>query len=384
MRVARLALSLAACAVTCSYAAAATPGRANEAVASAVRGHAQLAQRAYRDAVAGLHELEAEVQEFLAEPSRTSLEAARAAWIQCRDAYGRTEAFRFSGGPIDDIHPLTGVQGPEGRINAWPIDEAYLDYVAGEPKSGLISDRKVPIAESTLVSRNASADETQVTLGYHAIEFLLWGQDRSRDGPGNRPYSDYLRGDPVRDRRRECLRLQVQLLLRDVTYVADQWTPAAGRYVNVFLGLPSAEALGRALSGPATLAAFELASERIGIPLSTGMQEHEQSCFSDNTHRDIASGVESLALVLEGDGSTTGLLSALNDAYATEIRDRLARALQLAYTIAPPFDAIITSSEDDPRRRALQALSGELLGLAGAIQRAGEAARVKVVVGGGG
>ncbi len=85
-------------------------------------------------------QLRAAVREFLAQPSRHSLESARAAWISCRDAYGRTEALRFSGVPIDDLHPVTGVQGPEGRINSWPIDEAYLDYVAGAPKGGLISE----------------------------------------------------------------------------------------------------------------------------------------------------------------------------------------------------------------------------------------------------
>ena len=384
MRLALLALLLVACALPCSLAEAAPVSTANEQVTTALRDHAQLALGSYREAVAKLHELRDAVGELLAQPSRASLAKARAAWIECRDAYGHTEALRFSHGPIDDLHPVTGVQGPEGRINPWPIDEAYLDYVAGEPTSGLISDRRVPMAESTLVSRNAASDETQVTLGYHAIEFLLWGQDRSREGPGNRPYTDYVGGEPVRDRRRACLRLQVELLIRDLTYVADEWTPGPDRYVNVFLALPPVEALGRALSGPATLAAFELASERIGIPLSTGMQEQEQSCFSDNTHRDIAADVDGIAHVLEGDSTHTGLLAALDAAAATEIRERLARIQKLARAIVPPFDAILSSDEFDPRRRGLQALMGELLGLSGAIQRAGEAAGARVMIGGGG
>ena len=384
MRLARLAVALALGAFASSPAASASEAAASEQVTKVLREHAQLALGSYREAVAGLHDLQAAVRELLAHPSKPSLEKARAAWIACRDAYGRTEALRFSHGPIDDLHPITGVQGPEGRINPWPIDEAYLDYVAGEPTSGLISDWRVPMAESTLVSRNAAGDETQVTLGYHAIEFLLWGQDRSREGPGTRPYTDYVSGDPIRDRRRACLRLQVELLIRDLTYVADEWTPGPGRYVNTFLALPPAEALGRALSGPATLAAFELASERIGIPLSTGMQEHEQSCFSDNTHRDIAADVDGIARVLEGDSTHAGLLAALDAASAQEIRERLTRIRKLAHAIVPPFDAILSSDEFDPRRRGLQALMGELLGLSGAIQRAGEAAGARVMIGGGG
>ncbi len=398
MRVAWLALLfavLAACAVASPSAAApviaVNPVSAvnsvdpkRDGVTAALRGHANIARHAYEEAVRGLHELRFTMREFLAKPSRATLEHARAAWVASRDTYGRTEAFRFSGGPIDDRNLVTGVDGPEGRINAWPIDEAYLDQVAGDPKAGLISDLTVPIAESTLVSRHAADDETQVTLGYHAIEFLLWGQDRSRDGPGNRPHTDYLPSDPVRDRRRACLSLIVELLIRDLTQVANEWSPGADRYANAFLALPPAVALGRALAGPATLAAFELASERIGIPLSTGMQEDEHSCFSDNTHRDIAANVEGIALVLEGDGSHAGLLGAIDATHSAEIRERLARARQLAYTIASPFDAMLSLSEDDPRRRRLLALVGELIGLAGAIQRAGEAAGATVVIGGGG
>ncbi len=363
--------------------ATAVPASPDDSLSTVLRDYSRAAFTGYAETVDSLETLQRAVAELLARPTRESLDRARAAWIACRDPYSRTEAFRFSGGPIDGLDPVRGSSGPEGRINAWPIDEAFLDYVLQQPDAGLISDRRVPIDEPSLVSRNAAADDDQVTLGYHAIEFLLWGQDRSRDGPGARPSTDYLPGDPIRERRRACLALIVELLLRDLRGVRDAWDPAQGAAARRFLATDAKLALGRALSGPATLAAFELASERLGIPLASGEQEDEQSCFSDNTHRDIAADIEGIGRVLEGRGGARGLLAALDAAHAADVRERLAHARRLAARISAPFDQVIVSPPEDPRRRVPEALVGELIGLAGAIQRAGTDAGVHVVIGGG-
>ncbi len=380
-----LMVSLAALSTAQGVPAAKPP--ADASVRSALDGYACIAGRAYRETHAAAESLQVAIHGMLGQPSERSLARAREAWIASRDAYGRTEVFRFSGGPIDDRHPITGVEGPEGRINAWPIDEAFLDYVAGSPRSGLIGDLKTPLTDESLAGRNAADDENQVTLGYHAIEFLLWGQDRSRTGPGQRPFSDYLRGDPVRERRRRCLTLITERLVRDLASVKVQWEPGPRRYVASFRALDSKVALGHALSGPATLAVFELASERIGVALSSGSQEDEQSCFSDNSHRDLVANVEGLAQVLEGDAECPGLLraiEAIDVRMAADVRARLDRARRLVYTIPPPFDAILMAPEDDPRRRDLKTLAGELLGLAGVLQRAGAMFGARVVIGGGG
>jgi putative iron-regulated protein len=367
------------CLAIASVAAAEPPASrpAADSLSSALQGYARTAFQGYSEAVAGLETLQVAVDTLLAHPSRAALERARAAWIACRDPYSRTEPFRFAGGPIDDR------QGREGRINPWPIDEAFLDYVQGRPGSGVISDRRVAIDQASLTSLNERDDDTQVTLGYHAVEFLLWGQDLRRDGPGARPYTDYLPGQPVRERRRACLGLLVQLLLSDVRSVRDAWDPARGGYVREFLAGDPLVALGHALSGPATLAAFELGSERVGIPLESGEQEDEQDCFSDNTHRDIASDIAGIARVLEGNGDTPGLLVAVGGKPAAEVREHLGRLLNLVPRIPAPIDAVLVSPQEDPRRRILEALVGELIGLAGAIQRAGTAAGAHVVIGGG-
>jgi putative iron-regulated protein len=334
----------------------------------------------YAEAVDSLESLERAVRRLRERPTRQSMEEARAAWVACRAPYSRTETFRFSSGPIDAEDPGRGTHGPEGRINAWPIDEAFLDYVHQQPRAGLVSARGVPLDEASLVSRNAAADDRQVTLGYHAIEFLLWGQDRSAEGPGARPFADYLPGDPIRERRRACLALVVDLLLRDLRGVRDAWDPARGQHAQRFLATDARVALGRALSGPATLAAFELASERLGVPLSSGEQEDEESCFSDNSHRDLAANIEGIARVLEGQGEAPGLVAALRSPDADDLRQRIARVRRLAARVPAPFDQALVAPPEDPRRAVLQALLGELIELAGAIQRGGDAAGVRVEI----
>jgi len=352
-----------------------------------VRDDAAITARAYDRALAGAQDLRASVSRFLAAPSDSTLDAARQAWRASREGYEPTEVFRFSDGPIDGDSVIAGGEGPENRINAWPVDEAYLDSVAGSPRGGIIPQLSIPMTRETLESAHGARDESEVTLGFHAIEFLLWGQDKDTVTAGQRPFTDFVAGDNVRDRRRTCLAILTDLLVEDLGAVTREWGPGEDRYAARFLKLPPREALRRALTGAATLSGFELANERIAVPLATRSPENEQSCFSDNTVRDISSNIEGLALVLEGDGESPGLLAvfrALDPKLAGEVRERLDQVRQRMLDVPAPFDAIILSSVDDPRRRRYQALAGELIGLSGALHRAGARAGVTVAIGGGG
>jgi len=350
-----------------------------------VRANAAMTARAYAHAAADAERLRTAVTAFLAAPSEATLAGARVAWAASRASYEPTEVFRFSDGPIDGAAALGGREGPENRINAWPMDEAYLDSVAGSPRGGLIPNLSIPMDRTLLGRAHGASDDTQVTLGFHAIEFLLWGQDRDTVTAGQRPATDYRAGDAVRDRRRTCLAMMTDSLVADLAAVAREWGP--DRYGGKFVALPPREALRRVLSGAATLSGFELASERVSVPLATRSQEDEQSCFSDNTVHDLGSNIEGFGLVLEGDGESTGLMklfAALDLRLVADLRERLEQVRQRMLEVPSPYDAIILSAPDDPRRRRLEALAGELIGLSGALRRAGTRAGVTVRVGGGG
>ncbi|MEQ1632996.1 MAG: imelysin family protein, partial [Planctomycetota bacterium] len=162
-----------------------------------VRGYADLCYTTYTAAGDGAAKLEAAVRAFAERPERATLDAARKAWIAARVAYSRTETFRFCGGPIDDVEPL---------LNAWPVDEVYIDCVPGLAATGIVHDvAHFPrINEHVLTYANERGGETNVSVGWHAIEFFLWGQDQDPNGPGDRSPDDFVDGKkPHADRRRQ-------------------------------------------------------------------------------------------------------------------------------------------------------------------------------------
>lgn len=244
-----------------------------------VAAYAALVLKSYEEAKAEAQKLQAAVDAFLATPSDDSLKAARAAWVAARPAYLRTETFRFYDGPIEDI---------EGNINAWPMNEAAIDYVEGNPNAGIINDGTTKIDKDTLEGLNQKKDEADVTVGWHAIEFLLWGQDLNgtKAGAGNRPYTDYDAANCTNgncDRRAAFLKAVTDLLVADLAEMANDWA-AGGAARSELAAKPARDGLGVILTGLGSLSYGELAGERMRLGLILHDPEEEQDCFSDNTH----------------------------------------------------------------------------------------------------
>lgn len=326
---------------------------------SVARHYAALVQAGYDDALAGALDLQKAVQAFVAQPSPATLDAARKAWLAGRDWYGQTEAFRFYGGPIDDDN------GPEGRINAWPMDEAYVDGVKGKPAAGLINDTKVLISKANLIRYNERGGEENIASGWHAIEFLLWGQDLNADGPGNRSADEFVDGKaPNADRRRQYLTVATELLTDDLRYLAGAWAGGAANYRARF-ERGDIETMRKIIVGIGSLSRGELAGERMEVALNTRDQEDEHSCFSDNTHRDIvnnALGIENVWLgrYQRRDGSTMqgpslrNLVAARDAAVAERTTKQIAESVQSAQAIQAPFDREITGGADAAGRQRVQ------------------------------
>jgi putative iron-regulated protein len=329
-----------------------------EAVA---RHYAVIVQASYQDTLVAARTMQRAINAFVAQPTVNTHEAAKQAWLAAREWYGQTEVFRFYGGPIDDA------KGPEGRINSWPVDESYIDSVKDRPAAGIINNPKIAINRRQLTRLNQQRGEENVATGWHAIEFLLWGQDFNDDGPGNRSFEDFVDGKAANaKRRREYLRVVVQLLVDDLTYVAQAWQPNRKNYRALFIANGD-EAVRRMLVGMGSLSRGELAGERLEVPLATQDQEDEQSCFSDNTHRDIvnnALGIENVWLgryrradgsLLQG-ASLKDLVAAKNPAVAQLTTDDIAVALAAANVIHAPFDQEIRGGSTAPGRLRVQAL----------------------------
>lgn len=322
-------------------------------VEQVVANYADIVHAGYVDSHRRAVELQQALQVLTERPSAAALEAAKSAWKRARVPYGQTEAFRFYGGPIDDA------DGPEGLINAWPMDEGYVDYVLGNPCAGIINNPETPITRERLVALNEQGGEENVSTGYHAIEFLLWGQDLSADGPGARPVSDY-EGSP---RRVQYLHAVTAQLLDDLQFLVHEWAPGQnGNFRSAFLAESPKEALRRILVGIGTLSRSELAGERITVALESQDQEDEHSCFSDNTHDDIISNAQGIRNVIEGryvrsNGALVegpGIMALLTDDRRAELNGKVRNAMAAVHTIRPPFDREIVSPTG--RQRVLAAV----------------------------
>ena len=365
-----LSLALGAFALSTTPAGAATPVASAAATVvssdTVVRHYATLVHATYSDTLAATQAMQTAIADFVKAPSAEGLAEARTRWLAAREFYGQTEAFRFYGGPVDDDN------GPEGRMNAWPMDEAYVDAVEGKPKSGLINNPKFKITKANLAKFNERGGEENISTGWHAIEFLLWGQDRSETGPGDRSFTDYVDGKaPNADRRRQYLSVSTALLVDDLSAITAQWAPNAKNYRAKF-EKGGKESVRKMIVGLGSLSRGELAGERMEVALNSQDQEDEHSCFSDNTHRDIVNNAKGIQNVWLGQfkradgtllqGASLADLVALTQAdVAAQTTAQLATSVAAAEAIPAPFDRAVIGGKDAPGPKRVQATIDSLV-----------------------
>jgi len=315
---------------------------------SILHAYAKIALENYTEALNDAKELEASIEAFTHSPSKDSLNSAKKAWLKSRESYGQTEIFRLSNGPIDAEEGwVSEAYGAlEGQLNAWPLDENMIDYTIdakGKKTSGNIIDTKgmfnpggedssavdvKNINIDTITALNENGGEANVATGYHAVEFLLWGQDQDyanfvKDSitngattAGQRPLTDYTT-DANADRRKAYLNASAKKIVNDLEIVSSAWSEdlsadcsknARGCYRAALLStlkgadakknITSADAMKDILAGMGVFIKSEVANERIAIAVLTPSEEDEHSCFSDNTHRDIASNYKGFKNIL--------------------------------------------------------------------------------------
>ncbi|GKT20612.1 imelysin family protein [Acidovorax sp. SUPP3334] len=364
-RTATLAALLAAAGMLGTVGVAQAQGSAVQAsqpaTANAVAAHyATLVHANYEDTLNAAKTMQAAIKAFTAKPSVETLAEARKTWLAAREFYGQTEAFRFYGGPIDDD------KGPEGQINAWPMDESYVDSVEGKPDAGLVNNRKFAITKKALSGQNERGGEENIATGWHAIEFFLWGQDLSETGPGDRNFEDFVDGKGKNaDRRRQYLTVVTDLLIDDLTFLVKAWDPKARNNYRAQFAKGGQESVRKMLVGLGSLSRGELAGERLEVALNSQDQEDEHSCFSDNTHRDAVTNAQGIQNVWLGqyrraDGSQVqgpslrDLVAAKDAALAEKTTQQIAASVKAAEAIQAPFDREIIGEKDAPGRQRIQ------------------------------
>jgi len=325
-----------------SYAAAVTQSEVIEHLSD-------IAQMMYEDSVATAKALREANSRLITEPTEQNLQYAKVTWRQSRKPYQQTEALRFGNSVVDEF---------EGKVNAWPLDEGLIDYVVDPSMfegsenpavlANIVANPQIMIngeqvdassIDSTLLEslHEAGGIEANVATGYHAIEFLLWGQDLNGNGAGAgmRKAADFNTGACTNencDRRGAYLMAATDLLIQDLeTMVVAFSDDGEGRQAMRAGGLAGL------LTGLGSLSYGELAGERTKLGLMLHDPEEEHDCFSDNTHwshyydviginnlwsggyrrtnGDLVTGPGLMALVLERDPVLAQSLSAsLQDA----------------------------------------------------------------------
>jgi len=294
-------------AVTCSaILCAAVPFSANAGSEKTVTQsgvtttYANIAEAVFEDSLISADALKASIETLVKSPSVATLHAARTSWVAARAPYQQSEVYRFGNPLVDDW---------EGKVNAWPLDEGLIDYVDGSygkqsdentlytvnviaNKTLTVSGKKVDATHITpkLLSETlheAEEVEANVATGYHAIEFLLWGQDLNGTGAGagNRPYTDFdvknCTGGNC-DRRAQYLMSATDLLISDLKDMLSMWRQG-GEARAAVTSDPKSGVMSM-LSGMGSLSYGELAGERMKLGLLLKDPEEEHDCFSDNTH----------------------------------------------------------------------------------------------------
>lgn len=322
--------------------------------------YAALVEASYADTLATAKTMQQAINAFTKSPSGDTLAQARKAWLAAREFYGQTEAFRFYSGPIDDA------KGPEGRINAWPMDESYVDGTKTRPDGGLINKRSFVISKKSLSAQNERGGEENIATGWHAIEFLLWGQDLSETGPGDRSFEDFVDGKkPNADRRRRYLDRVTELLIDDLGSVAQAWAPGVKTNYRAKFEKGGQDSVRKILLGLGSLSRGELAGERLEVALNSQDQEDEHSCFSDNTHRDVVNNARGIQNVWLGEyrradgrllrgASLRDLVTAKDASLAAQASLQILGTVMTAEAIRAPFDREIVGAKDAAGRLRIQ------------------------------
>ena len=385
-----------------------TPGFAGEQERAVLVHYADLAEAVYGDSLSTARDLQAAVDKLIAKPTAENLDAARVAWRASRVPYQQSEVYRFGNAIVDDW---------EGKVNAWPLDEGLIDYVAasyGAESEENPGYRANVVANANFAFGGQNVDaadidkelleslheiggvEANVATGYHAVEFLLWGQDLNGTGPGAgaRPASDF---DPDNcswencERRVAYLKAATGLLVDDLAWMHAQWGPEGEARTGLLNGAVE-QGLATIITGMGSLSYGELAGERMQLGLLLHDPEEEHDCFSDNTHHSHyydALGVRNIYLgeykrvdgsTLKGPGISSLVAAASSETDAT-LRSQLDATMAAMEKLVASakggeaYDQMI-GADNDPGNARVQAAIDALRVQTGGIEGAASALKL--------
>jgi putative iron-regulated protein len=377
----------------------------NVTVEQVKKNYVNIASAAYDDSYITAKTLQKSINVFLATPSEKTLNSAKEAYKLARVPYQQSEIMRWDtditiNAELAKNGGLGSVDDWEGQVNAWPLDEQAIDYVKGNKNAGIINQKKgEKITAEYLVEQNGVGGEANVTTGFHAIEFLLWGQDLNgtKAGAGARSFNDFqtdksgLCSASNCDRRRDYLNVSTELLVDDLQAMTLEWnksaTNTAGTLAHNFLN--SDDAIRYMLFAMKSMATDELAAARMNEGLEGVDPEQEHDCFSDLSHIAIYHNFQGVRNAFYGgyqgvnDKVTQGasladlinqkdkkLFNEFDNAF-NAIEKNMSKVLHAGEQTNNPvrFDQIIGQADDAPEKKAALEAVYQLVSLSGSFDK---------------
>jgi len=281
-----------------------------------------------------IEKLQSAIDEFLAQTNIENLDRARQSWLLAHSAYELTTLHRYFAASILDEQNSIALLQLQYQINHWPIVPGYLDYVDGYPDSGIVHDINVSLDSIGLRDQHGAFDISEVTLGFHVLEFLLWG---SRDTQSElRSVDDFIEIDALdasqiesgysleqlsNNRRRQLLAIIADILLGDFRELGSLWSDQLERAEQSIDRTSQTELITTLADSMSAMLTEELLLRSLYPMLNGDFVESIQSPYSLSTQNAVSSqlsGLERLLLESQSENGTTLdlVFSAISDEFS--------------------------------------------------------------------
>lgn len=189
-----------------------------------------------------IRQLATATDKLLVDTNEKTLEDSRTAWLASQRQWLTLRPLL----QLSEQAPQVFRELDERRftIDASNLEPGYLDALPDYPHSGLVNDIALHMTAQTVRHQHGLTDASEVSLGFHALELLLWGADGKRSSADfelrhklnpEQQQAGYALMDLPNNRRRELMQLITQMLLDDVHQLQRAWQNHASSLSQAFL-----------------------------------------------------------------------------------------------------------------------------------------------------